>query len=76
MRTTINFLVGALMGALVGATVAVLLAPSSGDELRQQIRERGLAFRDEIAEAASARRIELEKQLKSLRQPVSTQGEN
>ena len=69
MQKVLSFLVGTLMGALVGATVAILLAPSSGEEMRGQIRERSYALRDELTEAAQAKRIELEKQLQSMRQP-------
>jgi gas vesicle protein len=69
MRKFVSFITGILMGALVGATLAVLLAPSSGEETRGQIRERAYSLRDELTEAAQAKRIELEKQLQSLRQP-------
>ena len=69
MQKFLSFTIGALMGALVGATVAILLAPSSGEEMRGQIRERTYSLRDELTEAAQAKRIELEKQLQSMRQP-------
>ena len=69
MQKMLSFVVGTLMGFLVGATVAILLAPSSGEEMRGQIRERAYNLRDEMAEAAKTKRIELEKQLQSLRQP-------
>ena len=69
MQKFVSFTVGALMGALVGVTVAILLAPSSGEEMRGQIRERAYNLRDELTEAAQAKRIELEKQLQSMRQP-------
>jgi hypothetical protein len=36
-----GFLIGVLMGGLVGATLAILLAPSSGEALRQAIRHAG-----------------------------------
>ena len=69
MRRMMSFLSGAVMGALVGATVAILMAPYSGEELRDEIRGRALRFKDELSEAAQSRRIELEKQLASLREP-------
>ena len=65
----IRFLTGAIVGAAVGATVAILMAPASGEEIRGQIQERGMSFRDELNEAAQTRRAELEKQLAQLRQP-------
>lgn len=75
MRRLISFLSGIVMGALVGGVVAILLAPASGDELREQMRARLSEMRDELSEAASMRRIELEKQLASLRQPSSIPAE-
>jgi gas vesicle protein len=72
MRKFLSFLSGAVMGALVGATVALLLAPFSGDELRGQLQQRLNTLRDELSEAASSRKIELEKQLKTMRQSPSS----
>ena len=72
MRKFLSFLSGAVMGALVGATVALLLAPFSGDELRGQLQQRINTLRDELSEAASSRKIELEKQLKTMRQSSSS----
>ena len=72
MRKFLSFLTGAVMGALVGATVALLLAPFSGEELRGQLQQRLATLRDELTEAASSRKIELEKQLSKMRQPSSS----
>jgi len=69
MRRMVNFLMGAGIGALVGATLAVLLAPSSGEDLRSDVQARFSRFRDEISEAAKQRRAELESQLESMRLP-------
>ena len=60
------------MGALVGATLALLLAPESGDELRTHLRQRFETLQTELGEAASTRRLELEKQISDLRQPKTT----
>jgi gas vesicle protein len=38
MKTGLTFGLGALVGALVGAVVALLFAPSSGEELRANIK--------------------------------------
>jgi len=36
----VGFIAGAMCGAIVGAVAALLLAPASGVELRQQARAR------------------------------------
>ena len=69
MNRAINFLLGAVIGGFIGATVAILLAPSSGEELRIEIRSRTDQIRSEVSQAAADRRAELESQLASLRAP-------
>jgi len=56
-----------LAGAVVGAAVAMLLAPSSGPELREQVRIRIQDLVKEGKRAATARRAELEAQLESFK---------
>ncbi len=67
MQKFLNFLVGALIGGFLGATLAILLAPSSGEELRLEMRERIQRLQDELRQAAAQRRAELEEQLAALR---------
>jgi len=38
MKYVLSFVLGTLFGALVGAVVALLFAPSSGEELRTNIK--------------------------------------
>jgi len=64
-----NFLIGAILGGLVGAIAAILLAPSSGQQLRSNIVARADQIRSEVAQAAAARRADLERQLAELRAP-------
>ncbi|NJD58754.1 MAG: hypothetical protein C3F13_17595 [Anaerolineales bacterium] len=73
MNKVISFLTGAILGGLVGATIAILMAPSSGIELRGQIQERSIELRDEIKSVAQERRAELERELESLRAPSRKQ---
>ena len=40
------FLAGLVTGGLVGASLALLLAPQSGEETRNQIRDKGYELRD------------------------------
>jgi gas vesicle protein len=69
MNRATNFLLGAVIGGFIGATVAILMAPSSGVELRTDIRMRTNQIRSEVSQAAADRRAELESQLASLRAP-------
>jgi gas vesicle protein len=72
MRRFTSYLTGSLCGALVGAVAALLLAPYSGEELRQRTRERLGTFRDDVREAYDARREQLESELEALRRPRSS----
>jgi len=67
MRWLIRFLVGAIIGGVVGSVLALLLTPSSGLALRQQIRNCALDIQNEVRQAAMQRRVELEHQLDELR---------
>jgi gas vesicle protein len=71
MKGLMNFLSGMVAGAVVGATLAILLAPSSGDELRNQLQSRVDTIQTDVKQAAASRRAELEKQLAELRAPRS-----
>jgi gas vesicle protein len=72
MNRALNFLAGAVIGAFIGATVAILMAPSSGEDLRADIGTRANRIRSEVAQAAAERRAEMEDQLASLRAPRET----
>lgn len=67
MRTTSNFILGLLVGAVVGTTVTLLLTPTSGNTMREQVKGYFDKVRMEISQAADNRRSELEKQLSELR---------
>jgi gas vesicle protein len=69
MRKMTSFLAGAVTGALVGATLMVLFTPASGETIRSDVRKRVQGLRDQMSEAAAARRAELEAQLAGLRAP-------
>ncbi len=70
MGKILNFFLGVIMGAVVGATVAILLAPSSGEEMRGQIQERSIRLKEDIKAVAEQRRVELERELETLRAPA------
>ena len=69
MRKVFNFFMGMMMGGMVGAVVGLLLAPSSGEDMRSQIQEQSIKLRDEVKAVAEARRAELERELSALRAP-------
>jgi len=69
MRRIFGFFVGLFFGWLAGATIALLLAPSTGETLRDDIRARSTGFIDEVKSAAEQRRAELEEQLAAMRAP-------
>ncbi len=73
MNKIMSFLMGAILGGLVGASVAILLAPTSGVELREQLQDRSIQLRDEIKTVAEERRAELERELAALRAPAKKQ---
>lgn len=57
-----EFLTGFLLGGVVGAAAALLLAPASGEEVRETLRERGIELRaraGELTEEAQKRATEL-----------------
>jgi len=74
MRKILGFLIGIFVGWLVGATVALLLAPQTGENLRDEIRSRSTGFLGEIKDAADARRTALEQQLAAMRAPRMPQS--
>ncbi len=69
MRRMFGFLIGIMVGGLVGSTIALLMAPESGEDLRNQLRERGQVFFNDVRHAADERRIELRQRLEEMRAP-------
>lgn len=69
MRHTKSLLSGLLTGGLVGAALAILMAPASGEELRQRMRSQAERIQADVSQAAANRRAELERQLEELRSP-------
>ena len=67
MRRFFSFLLGTITGALFGAAIALLIAPSSGEELQARAKERFTHLKDEIQEAYEARVSQLEAELESMR---------
>ncbi len=67
MQRLLALLAGIFSGLIVGAVAALLLAPQSGTELREQTREWLATAMDEARQAAQAKRIELNEQFTALK---------
>lgn len=63
MKKAVNFVFGAVIGGIIGAIAALLLAPSSGEDLRLDLQQKAQNIQIEIKEAAQKKRDELEQQL-------------
>jgi gas vesicle protein len=69
MRRMFGFMIGLMVGSLVGSTIALLMAPESGEELRNGLRQRGQGFVNQVRSAAQSRQIELQERLDALQAP-------
>ncbi|MFV1857814.1 MAG: YtxH domain-containing protein [Anaerolineales bacterium] len=66
MRKFASFVFGSVMGAMFGAVVALLIAPSSGEELQARARVRVATLRDEVQNAYDMRTAQLQAELEAL----------
>ncbi|NDJ33185.1 MAG: YtxH domain-containing protein [Chloroflexi bacterium] len=62
------FLTGFVVGGLIGAAVALLTAPQSGEETREQIVTRGIELRDRAEDEVQRFRARAEETLTDIRQ--------
>jgi gas vesicle protein len=69
MRFWGKFMIGAFMGGLFGALVGLLIAPESGQNLRGRVSGTIIQIREEVIQASSEKRSELQDQLNRLRKP-------
>jgi gas vesicle protein len=67
MQRFFSFLAGVFAGLIVGAVVALLLAPMSGDDLRQQMQERSNELVSDVKSAIEEERKKLQDELESLK---------
>ena len=66
MNKMLSFLAGALCGAVVGATAALLLTPSSGEQLRTKATARWDEALAEARQAMEQTRHDLELQFEQM----------
>jgi gas vesicle protein len=67
MQKFFNFMAGIFMGAVVGAVAGVMMAPASGDELRDQFQNRADDMVADLKDAVASERKRLEAELESLK---------
>ncbi len=63
MKPLLGFLSGLVWGGAIGFAAAILLAPSSGDDLRARLQEKWAQVKEEAEQASAARQAELENEL-------------
>jgi len=61
------FLTGFFVGGLIGAGVALIFAPQSGEETREQIRQKGINLGEQASQAAEEARYKAEQALSEAR---------
>lgn len=71
MKGILSFMKGLIWGGVAGAAAALLFAPASGEDTQRRLRQRADTIREEVNQAAAARRAELEQQLATLRSKES-----
>ena len=68
MKKFLSFSIGFFTGAVVVGVITLLFAPDSGAGIRESIRDSFVQTKNEISSAAQQKRLELEAELKKLRQ--------
>jgi len=69
MKKIASFIFGAALGGVLGATLAIILAPTSGKALRDEIQGYYENTVNEVRNAGLQRRQEMEIELTRLREP-------
>ena len=73
MGRAFGFAAGMVLGATIGAGLVLLFTPQSGVDAQQMLRERIDGILSEGRQAAEMRRLELQTQFETLKQPNSQQ---
>ena len=75
MNRMLSFAAGAICGVLVGATAALLLAPSSGEDLRLDVMTRWEEALAEARQAMEETRNDLQNQLEQMQKGTYQESE-
>jgi gas vesicle protein len=67
MRSFFNFLLGVVSGAVVGAAAGLLLAPGSGEQIREGFQNRADMLLSDVRTAIADERRRLEAELEALK---------
>lgn len=70
MNKLFSFMAGAMCGALIGGVTALLLAPASGSELRDQAIERWETAKEAAQQARAQTRQRLESEFEQMKSGV------
>ena len=73
MGRVLRITAGMALGAAVAAGLVLLFTPQSGAETQKMIKDRVDAILDEGRQAAEMRRLELQTQFETLKQPSAEQ---
>ncbi|WP_420641909.1 YtxH domain-containing protein [Candidatus Leptofilum sp.] len=68
MNKVFSFMAGAICGALVGGVTALLLTPSSGNDLREQAVNRWQTAKREAEEARTQTRHKLQTEFERMKE--------
>lgn len=73
MNKVFSFLAGSLCGVLVGSVTALLLAPTSGEQLRADANARWEEAVRAANQAKEAKRLEMEVEFERMKQGLARQ---
>lgn len=68
MQKFFSFVAGLMSGSIVGATAALLLAPASGQELRQEAQARWEEALEEAKKAMEETRLQKEREYQMMKE--------
>ncbi|MDX1688723.1 MAG: YtxH domain-containing protein [Candidatus Promineifilaceae bacterium] len=68
MQKFFSFVAGLMSGSIVGAAAALLLAPASGEELRQEAQARWEEALDEAKKAMEETRLQKEREYQMMKE--------